>query len=55
MTSAGHDWSIQISEWPKSDKLHNLDFQAESLQTMPHNANDNFQLICLYSLKFYLV
>ena len=26
----------------KSDKLRNLDFQAESPQTMPHNNNDNF-------------
>ena len=26
----------------KSNKLRNLDFQAESPQTMPHNNNDNF-------------
>ena len=41
----------------KSDKLRNLDFQAESPQTMPHNNNDNFYiikaiLIFLYSLGF---
>ena len=26
----------------KSDKFCNLDFQAESPQTIPHNSNDNF-------------
>ena len=26
----------------KSDKLPNVDFQAESPQTMPHNNNENF-------------
>ena len=31
----------------KSDKLHNLDFQAESPQTMPHN-NDNDLIIFLF-------
>ena len=27
---------------PKSDNLLNLDFRAESSQTMPHNYNNNF-------------
>ena len=27
---------------PKSDNLRNLDFRAESSQTMPHNDNDHF-------------
>ena len=26
----------------KSDKLHNLDFRAESPQTLSHDDNDNF-------------
>lgn len=30
---------------PKSDNLRNLGFLAESLQTMPHNDNDNFDII----------
>ena len=29
----------------KSDKLRNLDFQAESPQTMPHNNNDIFFIL----------
>ena len=29
----------------KSDNLHNLDFRAESPQTLPHNDNDNFLLL----------
>ena len=28
----------------KSGKLHNLDFQAEFPQAMPHNNNDSFLL-----------
>ena len=34
----------------KSDKLRNLDFQAECPQTMPHNNNDIF--LYYYSLGF---
>ena len=30
----------------KSDKLRNLDSQAESPQTMPYNNNDNFLYYC---------
>lgn len=29
----------------KSDNLDNLDFRAESPQTLPHNDNDNFLLL----------
>ena len=39
----------------QSDKYGNLDFQAESPQTMPHNNNDNFFILLkrfLYSLGF---
>ena len=38
----------------KSDKLRNLDFQAGSLQTMPHNNDNDFFILLRDDFNIFL-